>query len=239
MKRLVRAAKQVGIIYHTTSITNLYNILIDKKLYVSRDTAGVSFTRNKSFRIRSDSNAILQFNGDKLSERYVLIPVAGGDGFAIVAKADLHDRALISQYETRLVTKEGKELKKLQDDLLVAEQNGNESDYLKISQQMHAIIKKVDNKEVYIDLNTYNIDICWIDWVGPKSVYNCEGILNVDALGGFEKLIKAKRKNSKIIDVVSFVQGCNHWFREVVSEYRVVDTRVVHPTSEGMKYTNE
>jgi len=71
--------KQVGIIYHYTSLPNLKNILSQNKLkgsYINihgEETTGVSTTRNKNFKY-DDNEVQIVLDGDKLSNNYKILP---------------------------------------------------------------------------------------------------------------------------------------------------------------------
>jgi hypothetical protein len=70
-------AKQVGILYHYTSIANAINICSDDMLKPG-EFDGVSFTRNKDFHTteREEIQTGVKFviDGDKLSENYKIEP---------------------------------------------------------------------------------------------------------------------------------------------------------------------
>lgn len=71
-------AKQVGILYHYTSLDNAINILKQNVLQTGEELSYISFTRNKNFHkvkregIITDMKFII--NGDKLSEKYKIQP---------------------------------------------------------------------------------------------------------------------------------------------------------------------
>ena len=66
-------SKQVGILYHYTSINSLFSILKDNKLKLF--TSSICFTRNKNLaKITEFTHCRLVIDGDKLSNNYKLIP---------------------------------------------------------------------------------------------------------------------------------------------------------------------
>jgi hypothetical protein len=74
---LLKEAKQVGILYHYTSLHNLQSIIKSNKLQ-SRESSGVSFSRSKDKNIMqwldTTVEAALVINGDKLSNNYKIYP---------------------------------------------------------------------------------------------------------------------------------------------------------------------
>ncbi len=105
VKRVINEGKQVGILYHSTSIKNLFKIIEENKLiafssdlnnlidfrtqrddnFMFHPLAGpiikdrekykpyISFTRNKNYK-RTPKDVVFVIDGDKLSERYKIIP---------------------------------------------------------------------------------------------------------------------------------------------------------------------
>jgi len=69
---LMNEAKQVGPLYHTTTLKGLTNILRTNTLK-SHLEPGISFTRNKNF-IYDNNPFILVFDGDKISENNITKP---------------------------------------------------------------------------------------------------------------------------------------------------------------------
>jgi hypothetical protein len=71
-------AKQVGILYHYTSISNGIEICEENRLKAGPDYDGISFTRNKDFhkiqREEISTGVIFVVDGDKLSENYKIQP---------------------------------------------------------------------------------------------------------------------------------------------------------------------
>jgi hypothetical protein len=104
-ENIITEGKQVGILYHSTSIQNIFNIIEENKLntysndlnnlidfrtqrddnFMFHPLAGpiikdrekyppyISFTRNKNYK-RSPKDTTLVIDGNKLSERYKIIP---------------------------------------------------------------------------------------------------------------------------------------------------------------------
>ena len=70
-------AKQVGILYHYTSLDNIFGILQQNRLGMQKG-GFVSFTRDKHFekhpRVEVHTECRLVINGDKLSNRYKIEP---------------------------------------------------------------------------------------------------------------------------------------------------------------------
>jgi hypothetical protein len=81
--RLIIEGKQVGTIYHGTTINNLYSMITkDKKIQLSADKIGInsdsfypyySFTRNPHIKIFADGVRI-ELNGDRMSDKYKFKP---------------------------------------------------------------------------------------------------------------------------------------------------------------------
>jgi hypothetical protein len=84
---ILNEAKQVGLLYHYTSVDGLKNILQSNQLksseenYMGNDLNFISFTRNKNFdkkgqkfNVKTDYRITL--DGDKLSNRYKIKPFA-------------------------------------------------------------------------------------------------------------------------------------------------------------------
>jgi hypothetical protein len=75
---LLKEAKQVGILYHFTSLNNLKPILESGVLLSTKGRKYVSFTRNKNLSNLGEDNSQvrLTINGDNLSNKYKLLPYA-------------------------------------------------------------------------------------------------------------------------------------------------------------------
>lgn len=73
---LLNEAKQVGTIYHFTSLNNLLPILKSGVLVSTKGRKYVSFTRNKNLTNLGVENSQVRFtiDGDNLSNKYKLIP---------------------------------------------------------------------------------------------------------------------------------------------------------------------
>jgi hypothetical protein len=81
LSSILNEAKQVGILYHYTSLNNALKIIDDNKLLASHADNGISisFTRDKNFLKKpriglSGSDIAFVFNGDKLSNKYKIKP---------------------------------------------------------------------------------------------------------------------------------------------------------------------
>lgn len=72
VENILQEAKQVGTLYHSTTLKGLINILQTNTIKSSLET-GISFTRNKNF-IYNNHPFILVLDGDKLSENYKVQP---------------------------------------------------------------------------------------------------------------------------------------------------------------------
>ena len=66
-------AKQVGLLYHSTSLEAALNILIDNKLWAFRDV-GISTSRHLNNIFSENSEVTFLLDGDKLSNKYKLSP---------------------------------------------------------------------------------------------------------------------------------------------------------------------
>jgi hypothetical protein len=75
---LLKEAKQVGTLYHFTSLNNLKPILESGILMSTKGRKYISFTRNKNLSNLGveNSQVRLTINGDDLSNKYKLIPYA-------------------------------------------------------------------------------------------------------------------------------------------------------------------
>lgn len=77
-KEILNEAKQVGTIYHYTSLSKCIKILLDNKLLHSHEGNFISFTRNQNFhfypRESIDTEIRIAFDGNKLSEKYKITP---------------------------------------------------------------------------------------------------------------------------------------------------------------------
>ncbi len=76
-------AKQVGIIYHFTSIENFHNIVKDNFVFntstcININKPTISFSRKSNGDFRSITDRMVRFSidGNKLSEKYKLLPFA-------------------------------------------------------------------------------------------------------------------------------------------------------------------
>ena len=84
IENVLSEAKQVGNLYHATTISNCLSIIKDNELVASPkiiseqqqtldlNSIGISTSRNKLFMYRGDIEIIL--DGDKLSNKYNIIP---------------------------------------------------------------------------------------------------------------------------------------------------------------------
>ena len=72
VEKILLEAKQVGLLYHATTLQSLIKILDTNTLKSSLES-GISFTRNKNFTYNNNP-FILIFDGDKLSEHHKLQP---------------------------------------------------------------------------------------------------------------------------------------------------------------------
>ena len=67
----LQEAKQVGLLYHSTSLEAALDILIDNKLWAFRDV-GISTSRHLNNVFSENSEVTLVLDGDKLSNKYKL-----------------------------------------------------------------------------------------------------------------------------------------------------------------------
>lgn len=74
----INEGKQVGDLYHFTSIVNLKEILKSKILIPSKERKYISFTRNKNLATLDNEkrDVKITIDGDKLSNKYKIIPYA-------------------------------------------------------------------------------------------------------------------------------------------------------------------
>lgn len=71
-------AKQVGIIYHFTSMNSLFRIISTNKM--KSNLGHISFTRNSRLGYR-DSDARIAFDGNKMSNKFKFQPYMHGNPF--------------------------------------------------------------------------------------------------------------------------------------------------------------
>lgn len=81
LKHILKESKQVGMIYHYTSIQSLFDIMEDNRLNAGtfeKDKNVISFTRDKFFgnRLRTgvETDVRILFDGNKLSNKYKIGP---------------------------------------------------------------------------------------------------------------------------------------------------------------------
>lgn len=81
LKDILYEAKQVGVIYHYTSLQGLFDIMDDNRLYAGtfeKESNVISFTRDKFFgnRLRAGvkTDVRIVFDGNKLSNKYKIGP---------------------------------------------------------------------------------------------------------------------------------------------------------------------
>ena len=84
-KDFIAEAKQVGTIFHFTTLPVLYKIISEKEPFTMKSENGETFSasRNASLDLNphfKECRAIIYIDGDKLSERYKIKPVAGFTG---------------------------------------------------------------------------------------------------------------------------------------------------------------
>jgi len=79
---LLNEGKQVGPLYHYTTLMSVYNIVNQNVIRPSMN-GFVSFTRskNRDFGIAQGTDAMMAFDGDKLSNNYKITPYQDYEGF--------------------------------------------------------------------------------------------------------------------------------------------------------------
>ena len=74
----------------------------------------------------------------------------------------------------------------------------------------------------YINLKLCRDNLCFIDWFGTGSIYYvCDGVLEVDKLGGFTGVIRRHTPGRKRFNLFQFAEACNHWYREYIGGFRL------------------